>query len=83
MKTSIINGSEVSRLSVAIQRSLFLLHCKLVRVMSEKGSYLMQKKDNSIYDLIDIIKAVDKRAGSVNVLDSPLGCTVILINFTV
>lgn len=32
----------------------------------------MQKKDNSIYDLIDIIKAVDKRAGSVNVLDSPL-----------
>lgn len=43
----------------------------------------MQKKDNSISDLIDIIKAVDKRAGSVNVLDSPLGCTVILINFTV
>lgn len=43
----------------------------------------MQKKDNSIYDLIDIIKAVDKRAGSVKVLDSPLGCTVILINFTV
>jgi hypothetical protein len=25
-------------------KSLFLLHCKLVRVMSEKGSYLMQKK---------------------------------------